>query len=272
MPKVTGNLRKMFVSHNEQSHKVSYQLNLDNEASLDLNQLVGEEIALSFSGNIYCIDTGKKINKTYNQGYCYQSFISLARNDLCIMKPHECHYDQGSCREPHWAEKHCFQPHTLYLASHSHIKVGITRSIQQVTRWIDQGALWTQEIAQFNNRFAVGKAEYYLTKKFKYKDKANWRANLRGEAFHGNKEEVVEEIIKIMEDYSQDTFVYSDAPPLEFIYPVLQYTKKPKSMKLDKTPYICQKLLGIRGQYLIFEDDLVLNIRSHGGYNISLEY
>ena len=272
MSKVSGNLRKMLVSYDENTHEVSYQLNLDNQAVLNLNQLVGQEITMSFSGSIYCIDTGKKIKKTYNQGYCYQSFISLARNDLCIMKPEQCHYHLGTCREPDWAKKHCFQPHTLYIASHSHMKVGITRSVQQITRWIDQGALWVQEIAQFDNRFSVGKAEYYLTKELNYKNRANWRSNLRGEVFNGDKKQFFEEIIDVLEDYDEDPFIYSDNSALNFVYPVQRYIKKPKSVKLDKTPYISQKLLGIRGQYLIFEDDLVLNIRSHAGYNISIEY
>ena len=41
-------------------------------------------------------------------------------------------------------------------------------------------------------------------------------------------------------------------------------------MKLDKVPLIEKKLMGIKGQYLIFEEGYVMNIRSHSGYYIQI--
>ena len=49
----------------------------------------------------------------------------------------------------------------------------------------------------------------------------------------------------------------------EIKYPVTQYPKKIKSMKLEKTPIIEGILLGIKGQYLLLDGDRVFNIRSH---------
>ena len=44
------------------------------------------------------------------------------------------------------------------------------------------------------------------------------------------------------------------------------FPKKIKSVKLDKSPIIKSKLNGIKGQYLLLEDDQVFNVRAHEGY------
>ena len=58
---------------------------------------------------------------------------------------------------------------------------------------------------------------------------------------------------------------------LHFInFPVIKYPLKVKSLTLEKNPIIEEKLLGIKGQYLLFDNDLVFNIRRHSGYSIKL--
>ena len=52
-------------------------------------------------------------------------------------------------------------------------------------------------------------------------------------------------------------------------YPVLEYPVKVKSFNLDKTPDVGGTLLGIKGQYLLF-DTGVINIRKYGGYHLTL--
>jgi hypothetical protein len=54
-------------------------------------------------------------------------------------------------------------------------------------------------------------------------------------------------------------------------YPVSVYPEKIKSIGFDKQPEITEKLIGIRGQYLLFEGGNVLNIRKHSGYQINFE-
>lgn len=80
-------------------------------------------------------------------------------------------------------------------------------------------------------------------------------------------------IMPVLEDILKD---YQDCEVMEdtvyrFEYPVLEYPDKIKSLGFDKTPLIEGTLLGIKGQYLIF-DNGVINIRKHGGYRVSLEY
>ena len=56
----------------------------------------------------------------------------------------------------------------------------------------------------------------------------------------------------------------------EFKFPVDKYPTKVKSLNLSKTPNYVGKLTGIKGQYLIFDDQTVFNIRSNEGQKIKL--
>ncbi|MEM8891339.1 MAG: DUF2797 domain-containing protein, partial [Bacteroidota bacterium] len=49
------------------------------------------------------------------------------------------------------------------------------------------------------------------------------------------------------------------------------YPEKVKSLSFDKMPEIEGTLVGIRGQYLIFDAGRVLNIRKHTAYWVDLE-
>jgi len=56
----------------------------------------------------------------------------------------------------------------------------------------------------------------------------------------------------------------------ELDFPVLEYPSKLKSLNLEKTPEYSGVLKGIKGQYLIFEDDTVFNVRNNEGYVVQL--
>jgi len=55
---------------------------------------------------------------------------------------------------------------------------------------------------------------------------------------------------------------------IELNYPVVEYPEKVKSLSFDKTNIIEGKLMGIKGQYLLFENGEVLNIRKHTSYHV----
>jgi hypothetical protein len=52
---------------------------------------------------------------------------------------------------------------------------------------------------------------------------------------------------------------------------VLHYPEKPKSLNLEKDLSYSGVLKGIKGQYLIFEDDTVFNIRANEGLVVDIE-
>ena len=51
----------------------------------------------------------------------------------------------------------------------------------------------------------------------------------------------------------------------------MNYPKSVKSVSLKKSDQIMGKLIGIKGQYLIFEDSTVFNIRSNEGYLVEID-
>lgn len=268
-----GHLNKMETSLH---FPVKYTLNLGTD-SIDLNALLGKELVLEFKNLINCLNCGKGIKKTYAGGYCFPCSQTLARCDLCVLKPQLCHYHKGTCREPRWGESHCMIPHYVYLSNTSGLKVGITRVNQVPTRWIDQGAIAGLPILKVATRFQSGVIEEMISEKID--DKTDWRKMLKGDIppLDLTKErDYLFEQLGSQIDEIEGQFDKGQIEVLEreeqtnISYPVLEYPKKLKSLKLDTSPKISSKLLGIKGQYLLL-DCGVINIRSHSGYFVNLE-
>lgn len=53
-------------------------------------------------------------------------------------------------------------------------------------------------------------------------------------------------------------------------FPVEQYLTKVKSLNLDKTSSYQGVLKGVKGQYLIFEDRIVFNVRNWEAYVVEM--
>lgn len=236
---------------------------------LNLNSLIGKDLRLTYSGKIFCSNCGKKTKKSYSQGHCFPCTMKLASCDLCILKPETCHYDKGTCREPQWGEENCFRPHVIYLANSSGLKVGITRKTQIPIRWMDQGASEALPILEVKNRFISGQIEVLF--KNHISDKTDWRKMLKGEPERINLVEWRDKLLsEVAEELKAFEYTVLNAEPMKFHYPVEKYPEKVTSFNFDKTPEVTGKLIGIKGQYLIF-DTGVLNVRSYAGYEITLE-
>jgi hypothetical protein len=160
------------------SDNAIYQMPIGNNLVL-MNELIGQEISLTFNGEITCSNCGTTTRKSYSQGYCFPCCRDLARCDLCIMKPETCHHHLGTCREPLWGLDNCFAPHIIYLANSSGVKVGITRKSNMPSRWIDQGAVQALPILEVDTRLKSGQIEVAL--KAFVNDKTNWRKMLKNE-------------------------------------------------------------------------------------------
>ena len=252
----------------EHADIVQYELPLGDEL-IPLNPLVGKKIKITYDGEIRCLDTTQKIKHSFGQGYSWESFNTLARCDECIFKPELCHYAAGTCREPEWGEANCMQPHVVYLANTAELKVGITRKSQVPTRWMDQGAVEALPILEVRDRLTSGLIEIEIAKKLG--DKTNWRKMLKNEI---EDIDLKAESVNVIDGFS-DILKKHDANILDekvykFNYPVETYPEKVSTITLDKKPVIESTLLGIKGQYLIFENG-VINMRRHQGYVISFE-
>jgi len=66
-------------------------------------------------------------------------------------------------------------------------------------------------------------------------------------------------------------YMSEDDDVTEINYPAMSFPEKVKSIGFDKTPIIEGKLLGIKGQYLLLDEDRVLNIRKHSGYYVDIQ-
>lgn len=269
---VFGTVSKMKV---KSTKPVEYSLILGEE-EIPLNQYIGKTLSLKFEGKIICSACQTKIKKSYSEGYCFPCSQRLARSDLCIVKPERCHFHLGTCREPEWGQTHCMIPHCVYLANASGLKVGITRLSQIPTRWIDQGAIEAMPIIEVSTRRISGIVEVAISKMVA--DKTNWRKMLKGEVTSINLEEERQQVLKVLEpeltklkeEWGADAIRILPAPKTVFLeYPVMDYPKQITSLSWDKTPLIEGTLMGVKGQYLIF-DKGVVNVRKHSGYVLTL--
>ena len=260
----SGNLSKMRTLHED---TVRYFLTLG-EDEVEMNELIGQQINIVFEGQINCKVCGRKIKKTFGEGFCYPDFMNHPLNSPCILRPELCEGHVGIGRDLEWEKEHHVKPHVVYLALSSGVKVGVTREDQVPTRWMDQGASKAVRLAETPYRQLAGNIEVAL--KAHISDKTHWQKMLKNDiATHLSLSEEKERLIPLIPEELQ-SYVSSNAELWEFNYPVEEYPVKVKSMKLDKLPEIEGKLKGIKGQYLIFDEGRVMNIRSHTGYFIKL--
>jgi hypothetical protein len=262
--KYTAILNKMRVEYTD---PVSYFLSTD-QGLLPMNTIIGKRLEIEFTGKIICIRCNRKTNKSFGQGYCYPCFISAPETEECVLRPELCKAHLGIARDIDYARTHCLSDHFVYLAASPEIKIGVTRSSQIPVRWIDQGASFAMKIAKTKNRVQAGLIEVEL--KNHIPDKTNWRKMLNytyTDVPDFNKALIT--IKSVLSKELQD-YLLSDERLVEIKYPVLSYPVKAKPVSLDKTLTLSGILKGIKGQYLIMENDDVINIRSHSGYRVSI--
>lgn len=257
-----GVLTKM---QTEIGNPIQYYLVFEN-SFLNVNQLIGKETEIVFQG-FKCLNCGKQ-KKIFRQGFCYDCFMSSASVGDWIMRPElsTAHLEIED-RDLVYEKKVQLQPHIVYLALSSEVKVGVTRKTQVPTRWIDQGAVQAVPIVEVPNRYLAGITEVALKNHFA--DKTAWQKMLKND---------VPQVDLLAERLKAEQWLPTEAKPffmpkvelLDLYYPVLEYPKKVKSLNLDKTPSFIGKVSGIKGQYLLFENGTVFNIRSNEGYVVRI--
>ncbi len=257
-----GVLRKM---QTEIGSPIQYYLLFENDF-LNVNQVLNKTLKIDLI-KYQCLNCGNN-RPIFRQGFCKSCFFEIPTAGDWIMRPELSTAHLGKeDRDLEYEKKVQLQPHIVYLANSSNIKVGVTRKTQVPTRWIDQGAHEAIEILEVPNRYLAGIAEVAL--KNHIGDKTNWRKMLTNSVVDENlvtwrnklKQFIPQEVMAYYLDSNCETH-------LEF--PVLQYPEKVRSLNLDKTPSFEGVLKGIKGQYFIFEDHTVFNIRGNEGKFVSL--
>ena len=251
----------------EFGNPIQYYLVFEN-SFLNLNQVLNKSITIELTG-YQCLNCGKN-KKIYRQGFCYDCFYSSPAVGDWIMKPELSTAHLGIAdRDLDYETRVQLQPHIVYLALSSEVKVGVTRKTQVPTRWIDQGAEKAIAIVEVPNRYLAGITEVALKNHFS--DKTNWRKMLTNDIVTTD---LIQEKIKVQNLLPQEVteYFFSEKNDVyEMHYPVLQYPNKINSLSLEKTPNFKGVLLGIKGQYLIFEDGTVFNIRSSEGSVVNID-
>lgn len=267
-----GQIRKL---RSKLTSPVEYSLPIGEEF-ISLNDKIGNHFTLEFTGNIYCIQCQRKTKKSFQQGFCFPCYRRLGECGFCMIHPERCLHGEGSCQSDDWVHASCMQPHIVYFANSSGLKVGITRQSQVPTRWIDQGAIQALAVFAVPSRYLAGIVEVAL-KQF-VADKTNWRALLKGNNgaldLIAERDRLLEEslmaITRIKAEFPTEQIELLSENKVQHIdYPVLNYPTTIKSLDFEKTPTISGILQGIKGQYLIF-DNGVINMRKFGGYELAV--
>lgn len=245
------------------SNPIKYYLPVGKQ-ELYLNDFLGQELKFYYKKIINCINCHKITKTSFANGYCYSCFVTLPQTDISIVHPEKDRSHLGISRDLEWAKKHNLCSHYVYLAYSGNMKIGVTREKNIPTRWIDQGAIAAIEIAKTPNRHIAGAIEVYLKKYIS--DKTNWRNMLKLQMITdidliNEKKKIVDllhpEFIKYVMDKKEVKY---------FTYPTINNPEQTKAIQFEKQNTINGKLIGIKGQYLIFDNGQVINIRRHAGY------
>lgn len=232
-----------------------------------MNQLLNKEITINFI-SYECLNCHSE-KQIYRQGFCKSCFFDTPNAGDWIMRPELSKAHLGiEDRDLAYEKAVQLKPHIVYLANSSNVKVGVTRKTQVPTRWIDQGAHEAIEIVEVPNRYLAGITEVAL--KSHVADKTNWRKMLKNDVDDVSLLEWREKLKEFIPEEAKEYFIDTNSET-NLNFPVIKYPEKPKSLNLQKTPSYKGKLVGIKGQYLIFEDETVFNVRSNEGLVVHLE-
>lgn len=264
----TGALRKMHAALDPGTGRVRYTLQLG-EAVIDLNGRLGTGLTVRATGERTCVLCGRAVTRFFGQGFCYPCSRDAPEASECIVRPELCRAHLGEGRDPAWERAHHDQEHLVYLSFTGGVKVGVTRSTQVPVRWIDQGAVQALPIARTPHRQCAGLIEVAL--KAVFADRTDWRAMLRHvqpppDALPAQRPRALQAIPPALQAHA----LQAEAV-VHLQYPVDHLPPKVRSVNLEKEPEVGGTLAAIKGQYLVWADGRVLNVRNHSGFHIELD-
>lgn len=265
---LTGDLRELEPTFGV---PISYSLRLVSaNGPRSIPIAVGDTVVFRPTGVLRCVACGRSVNKLYQNGYCFPCVQTLAECDLCIVKPHQCHFHLGTCRDEAFAAEQCMVPHYVYIAWSSGFKVGITRKGRQFKRWMDQGAMEAAVIAEVPDRKTAGDLEVHIAQSMA--DKTNWRKMLADE--EGPDRPLVEVAREVQSSVAETyrPYLVVDVRPERLAYPRQPgFTITLTSLAFTSDKPVGGVIRGIKGQYLMF-DDGVLNVKRWAGHEVVVEH
>ncbi len=262
MMEINTRLKKLIASSGNPIH---YQLYTDDGLVL-LNDFIGKKLKIEFTGNIYCKSCGRPTKKSFSQGFCFPCFRDAPEAAPCIIRPELCRAHLGEGRNVDWEQQHHNQPHVVYFATSSAIKVGVTSIANIPTRWIDQGASSAVIFAKTPNRNLAGQIEVELKKYFT--DKTHWQKMLRNDVMQIVNFNEAFDLVQTSVPDGLRKYLSLDSTIFNGHFPVLRYPEKISSFNPEKVSYIEGILTGIKAQYLMFDAEKVINIRKYEGYEV----
>lgn len=260
----TGLLTKMIT---EYKSPIQYYLSLNN-GLIDVNKLIGTKIKIGYN-HFQCLGCGRN-KEIFAMGYCKNCYFTSPYTGSWIVRPELSTAHLGIADRDIEIEKEAqLQPHIVYLANSGGIKVGVTRKAQLPTRWIDQGAEYAIILAETENRYEAGIIEAAL--KNHIADKTNYRKMLKENVPFEDLIYRKKELLKFVPSELHQ-YISEDNEITHLQYPVNAYPAKINPVNLKKLICFEGILTGIKGQYLLFDNNLVFNVRSHEGFVINFEY
>lgn len=260
---VSGNLIKM---RTELNNPVSYFLTLG-QKEIFMNELIGKSITLEHNGVINCIHCGAVTKKSYSQGFCYNCMQTAPEADQSVIRPELSLAQFGVAKDLNWANEHDLIDHYVYLSVTNNLKVGVTRYHQIPTRWIDQGAVQAIVLAKTPNRHIAGIIENYL--KQYVADVTKWQAMLKNEINENIDLLAEKERISKLLPLELQRYIDTDNSITKMFYPGSFRLEIINTTGFEKNNLIEGNIAGIKGQYFIFDNNNVLNIRKYSGYYVN---
>jgi hypothetical protein len=245
---------------------IQYRLSTQSDAVL-FNDFLGKRLSITYQHKILCVNCGKVTKRSFYQGFCYPCFLKSPFTSECIIKPELCRAHVGEGKDIEWEKENHDTDHIVYLSLTSGLKVGVTRLTQVPSRWIDQGAVQAIRFAETPNRYLAGLIEIDIAKYVT--DKTAWQRMLKSDY---PELDLVEEKARLLNLLNPEFSAYiSTNDYVENLeYPQQETPAKVKSINFEKVDSVSGVLTGIKGQYLIFDNETVLNIRKHGGYVVEI--
>ena len=272
---LSGNIRKMIASpSSEIGGIVGYQFQmydvLEQLPSVDMNDWVGRKLSWRFEGVVNCVVSGENMKQAYRMGMSQKAFFESPISCPSIINPELSTIHTGvALRDREFEERYHNVPHIVYLSRTNKLKVGVTGFGREQFRWNDQGAVEGIILCVTPYRQLASEIEVAL--KEHMNDKTHWLGMLKDVS--RNPDELLDlkdECFDIL-GMNYEPFFSDEDTVYAIHYPVEHYPAKVMSIKLEKEPEGSGVLSGIKGQYLIFKDGRVMNVRAHEGCRVELE-